>query len=57
MVRELGSVRRETVRSLSTAVVESCEESPFVREDQGELTSGVPAVLPRASLGSYVGNR
>ena len=26
------------------------------REDRNELTSGVRAVLPRALLGSYVGN-
>ncbi|OGI59760.1 hypothetical protein A2727_01605 [Candidatus Nomurabacteria bacterium RIFCSPHIGHO2_01_FULL_37_110] len=26
------------------------------REDRSELTSGVPAVLPKAMQGSYVGN-
>jgi len=43
---------RETVRSLSTAGVEPWGELAFVREDQAEPTSGVPAVLPRALLGS-----
>ncbi len=40
---------------LSTTGVDSCGVLPLVREDRGELTSGLPAVLPRASLGSYVG--
>ena len=31
------------------------EDLLLVREDQSGLTAGVPVVLPRASLGSYVG--
>ena len=42
---------------LSTVGVDTCESSSLVREDRDELTSGVPVVLPRASLGSYVGHR
>ncbi len=53
--RELGSERRETVRSLSVAGVGNLRGSVLVREDQSGLTAGVPVVLPRASLGSYVG--
>ena len=41
---------------LSTALVDSWEDLLLVREDRSELTSGVRAVLPRALLGSYVGN-
>src|SRR5271157_5936942 len=51
-VRELGSERRETVRSLSDVGVRILEGkfSP-VREDLEKRTSGVPAVLPRAKAG------
>jgi hypothetical protein len=41
---------------LSTTGVDSCGGLPLVREDRGELTSGLPAVLPKAPLGSYVGS-
>ena len=41
---------------LSIAGVDSWEEFSSVREDREELTSGVPAVMPMASSGSYVGN-
>ena len=51
MVRELGSERRETVRSLSIVGVGNLR---LVREDRDGQTSGVPVVLPRAQLGSYV---
>src|SRR3954467_457055 len=34
--------------------LENCEESSLVREDRDERTSGVPVVLPRALLVSYV---
>src|SRR3712207_3644151 len=34
--------------------LESWEESSLVREDRDEQTSGVPVVLPRAPLVSYV---
>ena len=40
---------------LSTMGVDSCGVLPLVREDRGELTSGLPAVVPTAPLGSYVG--
>jgi len=52
-VRELGSERRETVRSLSAVGVGSWGELPLVREDRGERATGAPVVLPRAQLGSY----
>ena len=56
-VRELGSERRETVRSLSGASDLIFEGgSPLVREDRGELTYGVPVVSSEALLGSHVGN-
>jgi hypothetical protein len=43
--RELGSERRETVRSLSVAGVGGCEEEPsLVREDRDGRTYGVPVV-------------
>ena len=54
MVRELGLERRETVRSLSSVGVENCKELFLVREDRNGRTYGVPVVLSRASLGSYV---
>jgi hypothetical protein len=54
-VRELGSVRRETVRSLSAVGVRKLDGGPFpVREDRNGHTSGVRAVPPGAVLGSYV---
>jgi hypothetical protein len=34
--------------------LENCVDLPLVREDRGEQTSGVPVVLPRAPLDSYV---
>jgi hypothetical protein len=34
-----------------------CGELPLVREDRGGQTSGVPVVVPTASLGSYVWQR
>ena len=53
-VRELGSDRRETGRSLSTAGGGDLGGSPLVREDWGGRTSGVPVVSLDAALGSYV---
>ena len=51
-VRELGSERRETVRSLSDVGVRILEgDFSSVREDQEKRTSGVPVVLPRAKAG------
>ena len=51
-VRELGSERRETVRSLSDVGVRILEEEfSSVREDLEKRTPGVPVVLPRAKDG------
>ena len=51
-VRELGSERRETVRSLSDVGVRILEgEFSSVREDLEKQTYGVPVVLPRAKAG------
>ena len=43
-VRELGSERRETVRSLSSVGVGKLREAALVREDRGGRTSGVRVV-------------
>ena len=52
MVRELGSERRETVRSLSTVGVRIFDEGlSLVREDRDRGTSGVPVVAPAAKAG------
>ena len=53
-VRELGSERRETVRSLSSVGVGKLKRFVPSTRDRDERTTGVPIVLPRASLGSYV---
>ena len=53
-VRELGSERRETVRSLSTVGKEKNKILFLVREDQNNLTTGVLIVLPIALSSSYV---
>ncbi|KAF1857573.1 hypothetical protein Lal_00014582, partial [Lupinus albus] len=50
VARELGSERRETVRSLSIAGVR-------IREDRVEQTSGVSVVPPGAPLSSYCETR
>ncbi len=50
-VRELGSERRETVRSISGAGLEYCEDSSLVREDRGECTAGVPVIVPTVNAG------
>ena len=52
--RELGSERRETVRSLSIVGVEICGDLTLVREDRVGRTSGVSVVPPGAVLSSYV---
>ena len=58
MARELGSERRETVRSLSVAGVRIFEEAlTLVREDRVGPTAGVSVVLPKAPLSSQVGSR
>ena len=53
MVHELGSERRETVRSLSDVGVRILEgEFSSVREDRVEHTTGGPVVAPAAVPGS-----
>ena len=47
-VREPGSERRETVRSLSVVGVGNLRELSLVREDRDGHTSGVPVVVPTA---------
>ena len=54
MVRELGSERRETVRSLSAMRVEELRGVDPVREDRVEHTTGGPVVAPAAVPGSYM---
>ncbi len=54
-VRELGSERRETVRSLSAVGdLGVCGGLALVREDRAGRTAGGPVVGQPASLGSYV---
>ena len=55
--RELGSERRETVRSLSVAGVGDLKGADLSTRGPVGRTSGVPVVLPRAWLGSYVRTR
>ena len=55
-VRELGLVRRETVRILSFSGDKNWENHSLVREDREWRTSGVSVVAPAASLSSYVRN-
>jgi len=45
VVRELGSERRETVRFLSTTLVENCEYLVLVREDWIGIADGGLAVF------------
>ena len=52
VVRELGSERRETVRSLSAMRVEELRGVDLVREDRVEHTTGGPVVAPAAVPGS-----
>ena len=52
VARELGSERRETVRSLSTVGVRILEEElSLVREDRDRGTSGLPAIPPGVKAG------
>ena len=53
--RELGSERRETVRSLSVVGVEICVALTLVREDRVGPTSCEPVVPPGALPGIGVG--
>ena len=55
MARELGSERRETVRSLSTVGVRNLSGSDSSTRDRVGLTSGVSVVPPGALQSSYVG--
>ena len=55
VARELGSERRETVRSLSIVGVGNCVALTLVREVRVGLTSGFPVVPPGALPGIYVG--
>jgi len=48
VVRELGLERRETVRSLSTAIFKNMENVTLVREEQVAYTSGLSVVLSKA---------
>ena len=57
MARELGSERRETVRSLSVAGVGDLQGAVLVREDQSGRTYCAPVVSPDAWLGSEVRKR
>ena len=52
MVRELGSERRETVRSLSAMRVEELRGAVPSREDRDGRTTGGPVVAPAAVPGS-----
>ena len=53
VVRELGSDRRETGRSLSAVGARNLRGSSLVREDLEGRPSGVPVVALAARLGSY----
>ena len=52
MVRELGSERRETVRSLSAMRVEELRGVAPSTRGPGEHTTGGPVVAPAAVPGS-----
>ncbi len=54
VARELGSERRETVRSLSTVGVRNLSDLILVREDRIGQTSSVSVVPPGAPQSSYV---
>ena len=54
MARDLGSERRETVRSLSVVGVGYLRALTLVREDRVGRTAGVPVVPPGAPPGSHV---
>ncbi len=57
VARELGSERRETVRSLSVVGVRNLRGPDSLREDRVGQTSSVPVVAPAALQGSYVWSR
>ena len=56
-VRELGSDRRETGRSLSAVGVRDLRGSAPSTRGRGGQTSDVPVVVPTALLGSHVWQR
>ena len=51
-VRELGSERRQTVRSLSIVVTGNLQGSVPSTREQGWTDTGVPVVTPAAMPGS-----
>ena len=51
VVRELGSERRKTVRSLSCTIVDIWGDSSLVREDWDEGIPGVPVVSVKSIAG------
>lgn len=53
VVRELGSERCETVRSLSTIGLENVYDSHLVRKEWNEFVNCLPIVTPVALSGSY----
>ena len=55
VARELGSERRETVRSLSVVGVEICGDLALVREDRAGPAAGAPVVPPGAPPGTQAG--
>jgi hypothetical protein len=54
VVRELGLERCETVRTLSAVVVITESNQVLVREDRTRNNNGVPIIVPKVSLGSYL---
>ena len=50
-VRELGSERRETVRSISGVGVRALRGFFFSTRDREEHTSGVPVIVPTVNAG------
>ena len=56
VVRELGSERRETVRSLSIAGARDLKGTAPSTRGPEWTTNGVPVIPPGVQLGSYVGN-
>jgi hypothetical protein len=57
VARELGSERRETVRSLSVMGVEFCGGLTLVREDRVGRTSGMAVMSSDVQLRSHVRER
>ncbi len=50
-VRELGSERRETVRSISGVGARALRGAFLVREDREGRTAGVPVIVPTVNAG------